>query len=70
LLAKLLIGLGLTLLVVGLTLQYAPWLLSWFGKLPGDLRIERNGSRLFIPFTSMIVVSILLSVIANLLFRR
>lgn len=69
-LAKLFITLGLLLLVIGLTLQFAPWLLTWFGKLPGDINIERENSRVFIPITSMIVVSILLSIVFNLFFRR
>ncbi|MDQ6682104.1 MAG: DUF2905 domain-containing protein [Chloroflexota bacterium] len=41
-----------------------------FGRLPGDIAIEgRNGS-LFIPITSMLVVSVVLSVIVTILFRR
>ena len=65
-----LIWTGVTFLLIGLTLTYAPWLLSWFGRLPGDIRIERPGGSVFIPFTSMIIVSVLLSLIVNLLMRR
>ncbi len=38
-LEKLLAGFGVALLVIGL-ITYAPWLVNWFGKLPGDIRIE------------------------------
>lgn len=69
-LAKLLIALGVGIALVGVALLYAPWLISWFGRLPGDIHIERDGSRVFIPITSMIVVSIVLSLIVNLFFRR
>ena len=69
-LGRLLIALGTVLVAVGLALQFAPGLLSWFGRLPGDIDITRNGSRVFIPITSMIVISVLLTVIINLLFRR
>ena len=60
---------GLALVAIGLVVQYAPWAVSWFGKLPGDIRIEGEKSRVFIPITSMIIVSVLLSVIISLLRR-
>lgn len=43
--------------------------LSWFGRLPGDIRSESENTRLFIPITSMVVVSIVLSVVLNLIGR-
>jgi hypothetical protein len=67
---KLLIIAGIVLLVLGIIINYAPWLCNWFGKLPGDIRIEDNNKMLFIPITSMIVVSIILTIIVNLFFRR
>jgi len=60
---------GAAIVALGFVLHFAPWLLSWFGKLPGDIRIETERSKVFIPITSMIVVSIVLSVIINL-FRK
>jgi len=60
---------GLVLLIIGLILQFAPWLLNWFGKLPGDIRIETERSRIFIPVTSMIIVSIIVTVLIHI-FRR
>jgi hypothetical protein len=60
---------GLLLLVVGVVLHFAPGILSWFGRLPGDIRIERERGRFFFPVTSMIVVSVLLTLLINL-FRR
>lgn len=66
---KWIIYLGLALVVIGAIVQYAPWAVSWFGKLPGDIRIGTGRTRIFIPLTSMILVSIVLTVIFNL-FRR
>ncbi|HHC08063.1 MAG TPA: DUF2905 domain-containing protein [Actinobacteria bacterium] len=60
---------GLVLVGVGLVLRFAPWLVSWFGKLPGDILVERDGTTIFIPITSMLVVSILLSILLNLFDR-
>ncbi|EQM75909.1 DUF2905 domain-containing protein [Stutzerimonas stutzeri] len=67
--AKWLMAAGLLLLVLGAVLHYAPGLLSWFGKLPGDIRIESERSRVFIPVTSMIILSVILTVLINI-FRR
>ena len=60
---------GVLLLAIGVILQYAPWLLNWFGRLPGDIRIETGRSKVFIPITSMIVVSLIITLIINL-FKR
>ncbi len=67
--AKWLMAAGVLLLLLGVALHYAPGLLNWFGKLPGDIRIESERSRTFIPITSMIVLSVVLTFLVNL-FRR
>ncbi len=67
--SKWLIGAGVALIVLGVALHYAPGLLSWFGKLPGDIRVESERSRTFIPITSMIIISVMLTVLLNL-FKR
>ncbi len=36
---------------------------SWFGRLPGDIRIESGNVSIFIPFTSMILLSLALSLL-------
>lgn len=43
--------------------------LSWFGRLPGDVRIERDDMRIYIPWVSMLIVSVVVSVLMSL-FRR
>lgn len=68
--ARVLIAAGALLLCVGLALAWAPWLFSWFGRLPGDIRVERPGGTFFFPITSMLLVSVLLSIIVNLWLRR
>lgn len=42
---------------------------GWFGRLPGDLRVERPGMRLYVPITSMLLLSVALSLLAALLRR-
>jgi hypothetical protein len=44
--------------------------LSFLGRLPGDLRIERPGFALYVPLTSSLLVSVALTVLLRILFRR
>lgn len=67
---KLFLLLGCALLVIGAVLTWAPWLLNWFGRLPGDIRVEKENASFYFPVVSMILVSIVLSVLLNLLMRR
>jgi len=60
---------GIVLVVIGIILHFAPWLVNWFGKLPGDIRIENGRTRIFIPITSMLLISVVITLLINL-FRR
>lgn len=51
---------GLVLVAVGLLLTLGPSI-PLFGRLPGDLRIERPGLRIYVPITSCILVSAVVS---------
>jgi len=58
---------GILLILIGILLYCAPGLFTWFGKLPGDIRIENEQSKIFVPITSFILISILLTVMVNLI---
>jgi hypothetical protein len=60
---------GLLLLVVGVVLQFAPGIFNWFGRLPGDIRVEGERGKFFFPITSMVIVSVVLTLLINL-FKR
>jgi Protein of unknown function (DUF2905) len=62
-----LVGLGALLVVVGLLAWSG--LLSWFGRLPGDIRIVRDNVHVYVPITSMIIISVVLSFILWLINR-
>lgn len=57
--ARVLILIGIAFIVIGLL--WGPLSRLGLGRLPGDIVIEREGFRLFIPITSAILVSVLLS---------
>jgi hypothetical protein len=58
---------GVALVLIGLLVWWGG--LSWFGRLPGDIRIERESVHVYIPLVSMFLVSVVLSLILNLLRR-
>jgi len=64
--AKFFIVVGLIFLGIGVLLYFLPGLFSWFGKLPGDIRIASGNTFVFIPLTSMVVLSLALTVLVNL----
>ncbi len=67
---KALLFAGLALAVIGAVLWRAPHLFSWFGRLPGDIHIERENSSFHFPVVTMLVVSIAVSLLLNLFLRR
>jgi hypothetical protein len=62
-LGKILIALGVALLVLGLVVWFAADKLSWFGRLPGDIAVERPGFRFYAPITTMLLLSVGLSLL-------
>lgn len=69
---RLLIGAGVVLIVLGavVLLGGRTGLLSWLGRLPGDLVFRRGETTIFIPLATSLVVSIVLSLGLALLLRR
>ena len=68
--------LGRTLLVLGLVLAGLGVLflvagqVPWLGRLPGDIRIERENVRVYVPLATCLLLSLVLTVLLNLLARR
>ena len=63
----LIVAVGVVLTVVGLLVWFGG--LSWFGRLPGDIRIVRPTMRVYVPITSMLLVSVVLSAILVIIRR-
>lgn len=67
-------GIGPVIIVVGAAIVLVGVLvstgaLSWFGRLPGDLRFEGSSTRVFLPITSMLIVSAVLTIVVNVALR-
>jgi hypothetical protein len=72
-LGKILVGFGIVVIVLGGIL----WLVGhftgkvpWLGRLPGDIYIERGSWKFYFPLGTSIAVSIVLSLLLGLFFRR
>jgi hypothetical protein len=62
-LGKLIVGLGVACIIIGGFIWLAADKLSWFGNLPGDIRVERPGFRFYAPITTMLLLSVGLSLL-------
>lgn len=60
-------GVGVVIVVLGLLIASGG--LSWFGKLPGDIHWKGENTTVFIPITSMIVISVVLTVVLSVISR-
>jgi hypothetical protein len=64
-----LIVIGLALVALGAVL----WLggkLPWFGRLPGDIRIEHEHFKFYFPLATCLIISLLLTLLFRLLGKR
>jgi hypothetical protein len=64
---QLLFFIGLAVAAIGLLAWVGA--LSWFGRLPGDIRIVTENVRVYVPITSMLLVSLLMTLLLSLLRR-
>jgi hypothetical protein len=68
-LGRSLVVLGVVIAAIGAVMIVGPRI-PYLGRLPGDIRIERDGLTIYIPLASMLLISIVASVILGLLNRR
>jgi len=68
-LGRMLIYIGIIIVVVGgFFLLMAK--LPWFGRLPGDIIYRREGLTIYVPLATMILVSLVLTLLLNLVWRK
>lgn len=66
---KVLMAMGIVLLVVGAVLSFGEKFFS-FGRLPGDIYVQKENVKFYFPIVTSLVVSVVLTIVLNLLFRR
>ena len=60
---KLVIGIGVVVILVGIIIYFFHDKLNWIGRLPGDIRIERENFRFYFPFMTMILFSLVATLV-------
>ncbi len=66
---KYIILVGCAIVVIGALIYFFHDKLNWIGRLPGDIRIEKENFKFYFPITTMIVFSVLLTVIIQIIRR-
>ena len=68
-LGRILLILGAVLVITGAVFLVGGRLFPWLGHLPGDIRYESENVKVFIPITTMILISIVGTIVLNILVR-
>ena len=63
---KIIVGVGILLVVVGVIIYFAGDKLNWLGRLPGDIRVEKANFRFYAPITTMILISVVASILVKI----
>ncbi|MGN6211795.1 DUF2905 domain-containing protein [Parafilimonas sp.] len=57
---------GVIIVIIGVLVYFFYNKLNWLGKLPGDIRIERENFRFYFPVVTMVIISIVLTILINI----
>lgn len=66
---KLLIIVGALIVVIGVGLTIGPRI-PFLGRLPGDIAVDRGNVHFYFPLVTCLILSVILTVVLNLFFRR
>lgn len=66
---KYMILFGAIIIMIGIIIYFFHDKLNWIGKLPGDIRVEKENFKFYFPITTMILLSLAVTLIINL-FRK
>jgi hypothetical protein len=64
---KYIIVIGIFIIIIGVIVYFFSNKLNWIGRLPGDIRVEKENVRFYFPITTMIIFSVLLTVIIQII---
>lgn len=60
---------GVIIVIAGIIVYFFHDYLKWIGRLPGDIRVERDHFRFYFPWVTMIILSLVITIIVNI-FKR
>lgn len=60
---------GLLIVIAGILIYFFHVYFKWFGKLPGDIRIEKGNTAFYFPIVTMLIISIAITLIVNIIKR-
>ena len=60
---------GVLIVLLGVLIYFFHDKLNWIGRLPGDIRIEKENFRFYFPITTMIIFSLVITVIVQVIRR-
>jgi uncharacterized protein HemY len=66
---RLLLIIGLATALIGAVILIAGRYFPWLGNLPGDIRIEGDNYKVYVPLATMILVSVLATILLNIFMR-
>ena len=64
---KWIIIIGVLIILAGVIIYFFHDKLHWIGRLPGDIKVERENFRLYFPLTTMIIFSVLLTLLITII---
>ncbi len=60
---------GICILIAGILIYFIHDYLKWFGRLPGDIKVEKENYRFYFPLVSMIIISLVITLLINIIKR-
>ena len=66
---KYIIAGGIFIVIAGMLIYFFHDHFKWLGRLPGDIRIEKDNFRFYFPVVTMIVISVVITIVINI-FKR
>ncbi len=60
---------GIVIVLIGIIIYFFSNKLHWIGRLPGDIRVEKENLRFYFPITTMIIFSVLITIIIQVIKR-
>ncbi len=63
---KWIVAIGLLIVIAGIIIYFFHDKLNWVGRLPGDIRVEKENFRFYFPLTTMLLLSLVVTIIINL----